>query len=175
MSSRLKVSADSRTDLCQAGEASTIRAEVGVKEDPEMVELMIHYFYHLDYSLEVGGSGQAATRLSQPDTLMIDHIAVFDLAVKYQIEGLRNLAAQKFKLSAETNWDHKDFVDAVAAVHESTAVPRNNSQLRDIVLDIFYEHIDALMEKEEIDALLRVNSRLAYDLLTRDRDRLAHR
>jgi hypothetical protein len=166
---------DSGADLSQAGESGTTGTETtqsldgnsgitcDVDEQDDRVKLMVDYFYQLDYTLAVDGTGSAAIPLSQPETLMIDHIAIFDLAVKYQIDGLRDLAAEKFKLSAETNWKHKDFVDAI------NAIPQHNSDLRDIVLDILCEHIDTALDNKEIDALLRVNSRLAYDLLKRVR------
>jgi hypothetical protein len=59
------------------------------------------------------------------------------------------------------NWDDEDFVHAVVLMQDSITVHEANMQLREIVLNILYEHIDTLITKEKIEALMRANASLA--------------
>jgi hypothetical protein len=174
------VSADNGVDSFQEGERGTTGIEAtrsidegsdhvyGVTEDPELVNLMLDLCYQFDYSLTFAANLKASD-LGTRNTPMWQHIAVFELAVKYQMDGLREIAAEKFKLSAELNWDDEDFVHAVVLMQDSTTIHGANMQLREIVLNILYEHIDTLITKEKIEALMRANASLAYEVLKRAR------
>ena len=107
----------------------------------------------------------SASATSQQRVYLIEHAKVFAMALKYQVEGLRLLAAAKFKKSARAYWNHDDFAQAISVVHSST--PSHVTRLRDIVGDVIYEHLDALRHKPQIDALVRGIPLLAYGLLTR--------
>ena len=102
---------------------------------------------------------------SQPRVYIIEHTKVFAIAVKYQVEGLRNLAIAKFKQSAKTHWDHEDFVHAIAIVHDPKLddVP----QLRVIVADILYEHFGAMKHRAEIETLICKTPSLSYAMFKR--------
>jgi hypothetical protein len=96
---------------------------------------------------------------------IIEHAKVFAIAVKYQVDGLRNLAAMKFKQSVRASWDHDDFAHAISIVYNSTA--DNVSQLRDITIDIIHDHFDALKHKAEFESAVSSIPALAYALLKR--------
>lgn len=207
---------ESATDSRQEGSSGTIELKAiqkdaeysseaeDVCDDPEIVKLMVEYFYHYDYLrnpdpvpvqddvqpaipsvptfqsaqsnayavLTAFSSGQygnanpvapvSSPRRSQ--VYIIEHAKVFAMAIKYQVEGLQDLAAAKFKQSAEMDWDHEDFAEAISIVHDST--PESVSQLRDIVADAIHEHFDALQNKRVQTVICNI-PRLAYDLLKR--------
>ena len=46
-------------------------------------------------------------------TYIIKHAKVFAIAVKYQIDGLRDLAASKCRDAATAHWDYDDFVHSI--------------------------------------------------------------
>jgi high-affinity K+ transport system ATPase subunit B len=102
---------------------------------------------------------------SQPPVNIIEHAKVFAIAVKYQVDGLRDLAAEKFKRSAKVFWDHEDFAHAIFVVHNSTS--DGVSKLRDIVADTLCEHFDKLKHKPEIETVVCSIPALAYALLKR--------
>ena len=105
------------------------------------------------------------TATSKSRVYVIEHVKVFAMAVKYQVDGLCDLAAAKFKQSAETSWKHDDFAHAISVVHDST--PEDVSQLRDIVSNILHAHFDKLKDKPEVDSVVCSIPHLAYALLKR--------
>lgn len=88
------------------------------------------------------------------------------MAVKYQVNGLCDLAALKFKQSAMADRDHDDFAYAIAIVYNSTA--EHILQLREIVADTIHEHFDVLKHKAPIETVVCDIPHLSYDLLKRD-------
>jgi len=155
---------------------------------------MVEYFYHYDYLRgAVAGPGpNAATKnsgyipphlryaaksqkskLKSPTTrvYLIEHAKVFAIAVKYQIDGLRDLAASKFEEAAAAHWNNDDFPHAVHVAYNSTA--DQVTQLRKIVADTLHERLDDLAEKAEVETVVRSIPGLAYDLLKRRCGRVA--
>ena len=174
-----------------------------IYDEPEIVKLMVEYFYHFDYlrnteslphptaklppnarTTESSSATQTAKREHirvrlPPPTLqsqqhelpsqgyIIEHAKVFAIAVKYQIDGLRGLAAAKFKDAATAYWKYDDFVEAIYVVYSSTF--EGVTQLRDVVTDILHQHFDDLEDMPEVETALCNVPRLAYDLLKRSR------
>jgi hypothetical protein len=110
-----------------------------------------------------------ADQTQQPpsQTYIIEHAKVFAIAVKYQIDGLRDLAASKFKDAAIAHLGHEDFVHSIYVAYNSTA--DEVTQLRDVVTDILHQHFDDLKGDPEVEAALCYIPRLAYDVLKRSR------
>lgn len=129
-------------------------------DDPDIVKLMIEYFYHGDY-LREGTSSQVH---------LIEHAKVFAMAIKYQAEGLRKLAARKFEDSAQKDWNHADLADAIHVVYNST--PDDIPEQREIVADVINAHFYTLHESEQIRAVVGSIASLAYGLLERSRKSL---
>lgn len=103
---------------------------------------------------------------------IIEHAKVFAIAVKYQIHGLRGLAASKFKDAATAYWKHDDFVEAIYIVYSSTA--EEDTQLRDIVAEVLHQHFEDLEDSPEFEAAFCNIPRLAYTLLKRSRGEKKH-
>lgn len=126
---------------------------------PEIVELMIEYFYHFDYlrtATTVSLSGQRS---------LIKHAKVFAMAIKYQVDGLRALALQKFQQAALHEWNSDDFAQVVHIVYTST--PDHVRELRGIVATTIYDHFRDLKDKEELEVVISGLGDLSYSLLRR--------
>ncbi|GAB7331566.1 hypothetical protein MBLNU13_g02951t2 [Cladosporium sp. NU13] len=181
------------------GESSA--EEDDVRDEPEIVKLMVEYFHHFNYlrdteslsnsaatlSPATGTAGSSSTpkkakhklarvrlppptdRTQQPPSQIsiIEHAKVFAIAVKYQIDGLRDLAASKFKDAASAHWDHDDFVRSIYVTYSSTA--KEVTQLREVVAEILHQHCDDIEEDSELETALCNIPRLAYDVLKRSR------
>lgn len=97
------------------------------EDDPEAVEIMMHFFYNFDYNL------------SQSETEHhLKHSMVYTIADKYDIPDLKELARVKF--GAAPMEDSSDVPGVVFHVFEST--PETDFFLRDLCL--LYYTIDVL-------------------------------
>jgi hypothetical protein len=150
---------------------------------------MVYFFYHFDYlpdaeppsptvedtatasddePITTQGSASAtvqASVASPPRVHIIEHARVFAMAVKYQVDGLRALAAAKFKQSVKAHYTHDDFIHAISVVHTSTA--EDVKELRNIVGDTIHDHYDTLDLDPEFGDVVCGIPRLAYGLLSR--------
>ena len=124
---------------------------------PEIVELMIEYFYHFDYLRTAAADGRPS---------LIKHAKVFAMAIKYQVNGLRALAIQKFKQAASTDWSSEDFTHVVRVVYTST--PDHAQELREIVADTLYDHFSDLKDNKELELVISGLGDLSYNLLRRN-------
>ena len=139
-----------------------------ISDDPEIIKLMISYFYQLDYDASLAKyytktSKEAIASSSQ--TAVFTHAKIFAAAVKYQIDGLRDLSAAKFAETVKTTWNSYGFAEAIGIVFQSTT--EEVTQLRDIVTDILHDNFKALKDKPEIETAVCEIPRLAYALLKR--------
>lgn len=122
---------------------------------------MIEYFYHFDYL-------RAATETSNSERshpFFVEHARVFAMAIKYQADGLRQLAAKNFKQAASKYWKREDFAQAIHVVFTST--PDDVQELRNIVADTIHDHFTVLRKTPEIDVAVRSLGGLAYSILER--------
>ena len=90
------------------------------------------------------------------------HAKIYEIAEKYEVKGLKDLAREKFKRSCEQFWDNDVF--AVAAHHVFSTTPDSDKGLRDLVSLTISKHM-CLMDKPEIEALLTEFNGLAFGLL----------
>jgi hypothetical protein len=157
-------------------------------DDPEIVKLMIEYFYHFDYEKGcdcTSGSPLFAKKRKEKDVQlattdaesvaapvispasMLEHAKVSAMAIKYQVNGLRDLAVSKFTDAVKAGWDHESFAHTIFTVYNSTADDVTN--LREIVAVTIYEHFDDLKKRDEIEVVVSSTGGLAYNLLERSR------
>ena len=142
----------------------------GVYDDPEIVKLMIEYFYLFDYGVQLSDATPDQDHASPSTTsksYLVEHAKVFAMSVKYQADGLRELAAAKFKdaVTTQGHWDHEDFPTAISIIYTSTT--DDVLELRLTVEDVLHDHFDALKAKEEFAAVTRGTPGLLYSLLGR--------
>jgi hypothetical protein len=95
------------------------------------------------------------------ETNLMLHARVYALAEKYEIGGLREVALSKFKVELDSNWDTRDFLEAIKIVYNST--PKSNRGMRDVVAATFHNH--QLLTQPELREYIRDDTDLVYDLL----------
>lgn len=147
---------------------------VNLPEDiPDAVEMMMHYFYHLDYPCKAFWESEKRNHVQDPGASdwssifslklgLALHAQVYALAEKYAIEGLKSVALEKFKKDAESNWSSQVFLDAAKIVYTSTV--GSDRGLRDIVVRNFYSNQWLLIQPRALETV-RDTDGLAYDLL----------
>ena len=90
-------------------------------------------------------------------------VAVYQLADKYDVPALRQLAASRFKRACENEGDLEGFVDAVDAVLESTAP--NDDTLWKIVFPLMKKQMGRLTTNASFKDLLQKHEDLNLRLL----------
>jgi hypothetical protein len=148
-------------------------------DEPSVVDIMVQYFYRLDYRhpididhLPQSSEDQASDCLQSSSTGFQDndirssdlllHAKVYALAEKYAVDGLKGLALTKFKSLAFQCWDTSDFLGAVSETYNSTI--DTDRGLRDVVLEVISAHQE-LLGRDETKTLLQRERLLAYDLI----------
>lgn len=97
---------------------------------------------------------------SNKPNLMV-HMRVLQVAVRYQVEGLKELAFDEFTVEACTFWNRDDFADALQVlVWSGNCI---DERLTDIACQVLCQHRE-LLQDETVQELLQSNN-LAYDLL----------
>jgi hypothetical protein len=104
---------------------------------------------------------------ARPKSFLVEHAKVFATAVKYQVDGLRQLAVLKFKhLTTEREaWKEDDFAQAVSIICTST--PEDVTELRDVAVDLLYTHFGELKDKDSIEEVMCNHPKLMWAFLER--------
>lgn len=105
--------------------------------------------------------------ITPSDGNMALHAKIFAAAVKYQVPGLRTLAAEKFRDAVRVNWHHETFAEAARIAYETTY--EEERALRDTVSATLDRHGNALLKKDEIKAFVKNQNDLIYELLCMSR------
>jgi hypothetical protein len=137
-------------------------------DDPECVEYLMHYFYHLDYPTSVSKDPNVLIKLPNlhkseaiQSSLPL-HAAVYGIAEKYDVSGLKELAKTRFESAAKSEWNSADFSTAIELVYSTT--PDSDEGLRSIVLDTLAQN-PSLFARDDIEQVVKRINGLAYDLL----------
>jgi hypothetical protein len=111
-----------------------------------------------------------AAALEDPMTYsnLLIHAKVYALSKKYNVEGLKALALEKFEDEAKQNWATDDFLQAAKEVYTST-FDDDDRRMRDVITDTLYEHPELLDKKETQKVIKGLD--LGFDLLMRVRIR----
>ncbi|KAK8239388.1 BTB/POZ protein [Phyllosticta capitalensis] len=107
-------------------EASTVRA-------------MIEFMYHGDY------------KTTEENEIMLN-IDVYATAEMYQVEGLKDIAAQHFKVVVPSFFDLPTFPDAIRAIYQGTM--EEDRGLRDVLVETAAGKIDELIKDPVFNAVL---------------------
>lgn len=144
---------------------------------------MISYFYHFQYSI-----GKSVHTAHAPEG--VTHAKVFAAAIKYQVDGLRDLAAENFNtavkhsLNRYWSWDGRGdyaevaatrtkahcetlraFAEILTVVFEST--PDEVTQLRDTVLEVLLDNFESVKSNHAIEEAMCNIPGLGFELLRR--------
>jgi hypothetical protein len=109
----------------------------------------------------------ALPKLSGSASQTLTHAKMYEIADKYDVVGLKDLAREKYKLSCSTFWDKDDF--SIAAHYAFSTTMADDKGLRDIVSRTISEHME-LMQKDEIKTLLAEFNGLALGILLKKAD-----
>ncbi|KAI7200272.1 WD40 repeat-like protein [Hortaea werneckii] len=105
--------------------------------------------------------------ITPSDGNMALHAKIFAAAVKYQVPGLRTLAAENFREAVRGNWHHETFAEAARIAYETTY--EEERALRDTVTATLDRHGNALLKRDEIKAFVKNQNDLMYELLCMSR------
>lgn len=119
--------------------------------DDAIVEAMIHFMYHFDYSNTQGIS------------TMVFNAQVYSLADRYMIPALKHLAKDKFATAIKTGWSMDDFLLAVDVVYSSS--PEDDRGLRDLVVGVSGENLEMLLKNTGFQNLLGEKPKFAADII----------
>jgi hypothetical protein len=92
---------------------------------------------------------------------------MYEVADKYDVEGLKELAREKFKLNCNTFWDDDTF--STAAHYAFCTTMADDKGLRDIVSSTISEHME-LIQKAEIQTLLAEHNGLSLGIMLKKAD-----
>jgi len=98
----------------------------------------------------------------QPQHNLLIHARVYALAEKYDIEGLRDLAASKFARQMQRHCESSEFATTLAEVYASSL--NSTRGLRDVCLQMFRQHRE-LIRTECVEEAVREIPDLAWELL----------
>jgi hypothetical protein len=90
------------------------------------------------------------------------HARMYAIADFYEIPGLKSLAQKKFQQAASRHWNNIEFGEAIHVAYTSTV--SEDKGLRQICKDVLLSHM-TLLNKPEIEAILREVPDLAFDML----------
>ena len=87
---------------------------------------------------------------------------MYEVADKYEVVGLKELAKEKFSRGCKHFWNTPDF--HIAADHAFLTTPDNDNGLKDLVSQTIAKHME-LIQAPEIRALLMQFNGLALGIL----------
>lgn len=111
----------------------------------------------------VSAAAAAATTPKGDDSQLLVHSKLYSLADKYDVPGLQDLAAVKFKAACTVFWNMEAFPGVAEHVFIST--PESDPGLREIVKAMLLEHRQYLVKKDNIKSFLEKRPGLMYELL----------
>jgi len=101
-----------------------------------------------------------------PEHLSI-HAKMYEIADKYDVLGLKDLAKEKFKLACAASWNDDAF--SIAAHHAFSTTMEDDKGLRDIVSGTISDHME-LIRKPEVQALMTEFNGLSLGILMKKAD-----
>ncbi|KAK2778393.1 BTB/POZ domain-containing protein [Colletotrichum kahawae] len=136
-------------------------------DEPCVVDMMMQYFYLLDYRQSLYTDSLLQSPELEPSkaesiTCLLLHAKVYTIAEKYAVDGLKDLAVAKFKDAAAQAWEPNGFLCAATEAYTSTI--DTDRGFRDAVIEIFAVHED-LLDDEEAKTTIKSLGSLPYDLL----------
>jgi hypothetical protein len=92
------------------------------------------------------------------------HAKMYEIGDKYDVDGLKELAREKFAWACNLYWDSEYF--APATYYAFSTTPDEDTGLREVVSETLFDHMD-LLDKPEVEAVLNEFNGLAVGLLKR--------
>ena len=93
---------------------------------------------------------------------LLSHSEVYEIAEKYEVTGLKELACKNFTLACEAFWDDEAF--PITIKHAFSTTVAEDRGLRDVIIKTVFSH-DSLVRKAKIQAVMLEHSDLAVGVL----------
>lgn len=93
---------------------------------------------------------------------LVIHAKMYEIADKYEVVGLKDLAKEKFSRACLKFWNNANF--PVAADYAFSTTPEEDKGLRDVVCKTFSEHM-SIVNRPEVEAVMKGSNGLAFSLL----------
>ncbi|KAM0245179.1 hypothetical protein ACHAP5_005572 [Fusarium lateritium] len=119
--------------------------------DGAVVEGMLHFMYHFEYTNE------------STESDMVFHAGVYQIADKYGILTLKEYAKEKFSTAVKSDWSTDDFPIAIELVYQTT--PPEDRGLRDLVIETSNANLEKLISRDGFCEALRTTADFAADLV----------
>jgi hypothetical protein len=102
-----------------------------------------------------------------PSDQLLTHAKMYEIADKYDVDGLKDLARIKFEIACAGHWDDDNF--PVAAHHAFSTTMVHDKGLRDIVVGTICNHME-LIHKPAIETLMTEFNGLSFGILKKKAD-----
>ncbi|KAK5727349.1 hypothetical protein LTR15_003243 [Elasticomyces elasticus] len=112
---------------------------ITLEDNPKAVKAMLNYLYHFDYPEGPFGVN---------DNPVMLNLLIHELAVKFAIPKLANLAAKKFRSRAKVWWKTTAFAEASLRIF-SADPDKSNATLRATVVEVATSHGEVLLIDKE--------------------------
>ncbi|KAK5710259.1 hypothetical protein LTR17_019029 [Elasticomyces elasticus] len=112
---------------------------ITLEENPKAIAAMLRYFYFFDYSDALFGVN---------DNPVMLNLLIHDLAVKFAITKLANLAAKKFRSRAKVWWKTAAFAEAALRIFSADPV-NSSATLRATIVEVATSYGEVLLIDEE--------------------------
>ncbi|KAI8633609.1 BTB/POZ protein [Xylariaceae sp. FL1651] len=119
--------------------------------DVSVVEAMLYFMYHFEYSNVYGAS------------TMVFNAQVYSIADRYIVPALKKYAKEKFSSAIRCGWSMDDFPLAIAEAYSST--PEEDRGLRDLVVETCNKNLNQLSKNQAFREALQATVGFAADLV----------
>ncbi|KAH0337079.1 hypothetical protein KCU81_g8297, partial [Aureobasidium melanogenum] len=138
---------------------------LGDGDDPEIVEEMIHYFYHLELSSKARVISARPRKGARIELSLVYLARVYVLAEKYFIEGLKATVICDFRNSLTSNVFHPELVEACLIIYKKTVEPASEIGLKTIVAKALAYELGEVMRSRMHDELFSEIPELTLSVL----------
>ena len=158
------------------------------EDDPTIVEKMIHFLYHGDYSddriidspevyqTQISSKAQKrethfddeAYRSTEQD-FGIDHSSLvlntqlYVIAEQYNIPELKDAAEAKYAELVASRWNNASFVASLKLMYSKT--PASDRSLKEVALVAAGMHAEKLCDRDDFVVLCKKDGEICYDVL----------
>ncbi|CAN9456975.1 unnamed protein product [Alternaria alternata] len=130
------------------------------EDEPRAIACLMRYLYSGTYNDD--HLGNLVLKLAALHDASNSHSEVYEIAEKYEVTGLKELACKNFTLACETFWDDEAF--PIAIKHALSTTIAEDRGLRDVIIKTISSH-DSFVRKAEIQAVMLEHSDLAVGVL----------
>ncbi|KAI4723277.1 hypothetical protein E4T48_00357 [Aureobasidium sp. EXF-10727] len=138
---------------------------LGDGDDPEIVQEMIYYFYHLELSPKARVISPWMCEVVHVEPSLVFLARIYVLAEKYFIEGLKTKVMEGFSGSLCRDFQHPELIEACHIIYEKTVEPAGEKGLKTIVAKSLAEKLEKVKESEMHDKLFQEIPELAFRVL----------